>query len=90
MLNVVNFQINVELGSVQVKLVKQFYVLYRAENLIPEVRIIRIAEEIFLTLHKKPDAEWRYVLNAYGNALSTVFSIHEAVSLSLIHRQVSV
>ncbi len=39
--------------------------------LLPEVRIALVAEKILFTLHKEPDAERRYVLNACGNGLAT-------------------
>jgi len=69
---IVNFQVNVQLGPVQMIAVKQLDILYRAEHLLPEVRIVLVAEKILFTLHKEPDAERRYVLNAHGNGLATL------------------
>ena len=71
MLEIVNFQIDIELGPVQMIAVKQLDILYRAEHLLAEIRIVLIAEKVLLAFHKKPDTERRDVLNAYGNGLAT-------------------
>ena len=70
MLEIVNFQINIELGPVEMIIVKQLDILYRAKHLVTEVRIILVVKEVLFAFDKKPNTEWRYVLNAYGNALS--------------------
>ncbi len=52
--------------------VQQLDILYCTEHLLPEVRIVLVVEKVLLVFHKKPDAEWRYVLNACGNGLATL------------------
>ena len=68
---IVNFQIDIKLGPVQMTAMKQLNILYRTEHLLSEVRIVPVIQKVLITFHKKPDAERRYVLNAYGNGLAT-------------------
>jgi hypothetical protein len=72
MLQVVDFQIDIQFGPVQMIAVQQLNVLDGAEDLVTEVGVILLTEKVLFGLYEEPDPEGRNILNAYGNSSATL------------------
>lgn len=76
---IVDFQVHVQLGPIQMVGVKQLNGLYGAQRLVFEVRVIFVAEKVFFPVRKEPYPEGGDVLHAYRNGFTTPARFHARV-----------
>lgn len=64
MFKVVYLKVNIQIRPIQMIAMKQLNILYGTQCPVPKIRVLLIAQKIFLFSYIEPDAKRRYVFNA--------------------------